>query len=324
MSNRAEIEIVIISYNTCQLVCNCIDSINKTAGNLNCEITVFDNNSSDNTIEHLTIHNPKVKLLKSDKNLGYAKSINMSVAESIADFIIVTNSDVEFHENSIEALTSFLTMNPTVGVVGPQQEFPDGTWQRSYGFIPGVKEGVYNLFGVTSLAAYFNKRLWKKGADGLLAKSVPYLDGAVLAIRRSCFNDVGGFDEDFFFYSEEADFCFRLKKSGWDVRFIPTAYVMHVRGGSSRANEAINEKYLRMQMNSKLLLVSKHFPAWHSTVYVFLQVLHFLKMYLATKIASYLTTGSVRKRQTARSETFRRLKSIWGEQLSVIMHRQGG
>jgi GT2 family glycosyltransferase len=109
------------------------------------------------------------------------------------------------------------------------------------------------------------------------------VDGAVLAVRREAFAAVGGFDEDFFFYSDESDLCARLQKAGWRVRFLPSAEVIHVRGASV-AKEDQAERFLRRMVNSQFLLASKHLPPWKVRVYARLQIGHFVRLSLTHRL----------------------------------------
>lgn len=321
-SNSLKINIIIISYNTCSLVADCIDSIKAGVSLPEVDITVFDNNSSDNTFEYISQHYPDINIIKSDKNLGYAKAVNLSVAPMTAQIFLVSNSDVLFTPNSIKVLTDFLETHPHVGIIGPQQLFPGGKWQRSYGDIPGIWEGLKNLSGCTSLLNLLKMKTWGLLPIEQSIKPVGYVDGAVFAFRREAFDAISGFNDDFFFYSEEADFCYRLRKAGWEVMFVPEARVIHLRGSSSTKLEPANEKYSRMQANSKVLFVTKHFPAWHVGVYLKLQQLHFMKKYVLSRFLGLLTTGTTKRRLMSRTETFRRLMAVWTNQ--IIQFRQNG
>jgi GT2 family glycosyltransferase len=205
-----------------------------------------------------------------------------------------------------------------IGAVGPQQIYPNRQWQRSYGVIPGIGEGLSHLLGITSFHNYLRKALWPSLKVDFKPKEVGYIDGAVMAIRRDAFDSVGGFDEDFFFYGEEADFCFRLKKAGWKIMFIPSALVMHVRGGNSTRTDKIDSKYTQMLVDSKVKLVKKHLSLTGARVYCYLQMFHSIKMNYVYSLVVAVMGKSAPRGLSRKKQIFNQLTQTWKEKTRTL------
>jgi len=269
---RENIELVVVTYNSARHIGPCVDSI-RAAGALP---VVVDNGSTDDTLEIVRARCPEAKIVALAENLGYGKALNAGLREGVGDFVILSNPDVVFPKGSVVQLVDYLKTNTQVGIAGPQQVLPDGSWQRSYGNLPGIWSGIKDATGITTLGSRTRRHLWPRRVVWHPTR-VPYLDGAVLAVRRRAFEDVGGFDEEFSFYAEEADLCARLKQAGWGVVFVPQVQVMHVRGADSTKKDA-SDRFVRMQVAAQYLLASKHLPSWKVRVYARLEVAHFARL----------------------------------------------
>lgn len=266
------ISVIIISYNCKLFVEDCIKSIIYTCYEIIPEIIVVDNNSSDGTVEHINKLYPDVKVLSNNENLGYAAAINIGVANSTGEYLILSNADVIYKQNTIYGMVEKLKSNNKVGIVGPQQLFNDGSFQRSYGYFPSIKRGLFDLFGISKLFQLLREREFSK--KNYKDYSVEYLDGAVLATSATTFNKLGGFNEDFFFYSEEVDFCFRNKISDMLNIITPKYTVTHHRGGSQE-NSGMNEKGITMLVKSESLFLDKHSTPFIKMTYLNLENIFF-------------------------------------------------
>jgi len=311
---KSEINIVVITYNSRVFIKDCLDSL-LSSDRVYCRITVMDNASTDGTAEIVKEKYQSVKLLRNMRNTGYACAVNKGVASIAGDFFIVTNADVVFHRDAIRQMVEYLMVHRDVGVVGAQQVFSDGKWQRSYGNVPGIVDSVKNLIGITTLHNWVRRFAWPRRIDAY-PKEVGYIDGAAMTIRKESYESVKGFDENFFFYGEEADFCFRLKRSGWKVVFLPSARIIHVRGGSSTKVDASMEKYLQLYVNSKLLLFKKHYPQWQFHLYIQLEKIHAQKLALIYRLIGFLLPESKRGYVSNRVIEYNLLSKIWSEQLT--------
>lgn len=300
-------EAVIVTYNSAEYIRPCLASLQKAGA----RIVIVDNSSFDETVSIIGKEFPEVRLISAKENLGYGKGLNLGIAKTSSPIILAANADTVFSEDSLQALAKFLEDHPRAGVAGPQQLFPDGSWQRSYGDIHGICEGIKTLIGVTSLAQTIH-RVLLRFSPARSSKSVGYVDGAVMMIRREAFNEIGGFDEDFPYYCEDADLCLRLRDAAWDVVHVPSVHVTHVRGGSSTKVEGYSDKYLRAQATARYQLVRKHSPGWCLWLYRQISILHARKMILIYRALQILGPASYAQHASMMALTFKR----WAAHLS--------
>lgn len=219
------ISIVIVSYNSRELLRTCLTS---TASEPAEEVVVIDNASSDGSDRMVTQDFPWVRLIR-NSNDGYGAAANLAIASCSTKYVLLLNSDTVLHPGTLQALCDYLDGHPQAAVVGPLLVNPDGTPQVSCFAFPTplqtlLRETSFSIFG-TGVPSNGSPRSDHR---------VPWVLGAALAIRRSAFDSVGGFDRSFFMYFEEVDLCFRLARSGWQTHFTPAATVTHLGGGSTR------------------------------------------------------------------------------------------
>lgn len=302
------VSVIIISYNTAALTLKCIASVRATSSG--CPIIVVDNRSPDDTVEQVIKHFPDIEIIVSPENKSYANAVNIGMHACKTDYAIVTNADVEFRESSISILTEYLVNHPKVGVAAPQQVYPNGSWQRSYGYVPGIKEGISDFLMITAAKHLLRTLCFHSFKIDRNPKYVDFVDGAILAIRLSAYNSVGGFDEEFSFYTEESDFCYRLTKAKWGVVFNPRAIVMHIRGASSGAEMNLTASTVKKLIFSKVQFIRKHCSLIEQKAYIFLEYLHFsMKMVLYKTARIFRNSPSIQTKVTF----FERISSYWKE-----------
>ncbi|MFH1051457.1 MAG: glycosyltransferase family 2 protein [bacterium] len=299
-------DIVIISYNTLNHTLECIKSINQTAKDIINLIIVVDNGSTDGTLDAIKSKYPDIKLISNNENLGYARAVNIGVKSSNSDFVIISNNDVIYPNDSIEYLLEYLIENTKVGAVGPQQLYPDGDYQYSFGDLPGTKLGLKKLFLINHFQEYLKKKNWRN--DRAITKQVPYLDGAVIATKRIAFDEVEGFDEDYFFYTEEADYCHKLKQKGWAIIHNPKALVTHFRGASDSYNglnkknhNGLNKKKYSEMISSKIKFCKKHLSFQSGKLYIICEIVYSFNMTVLWSLKSFFQKlkPTVRNHETA-------------------------
>lgn len=250
------VNIIIINYNGKQITENCINSL------LNIQfpqknIIISDNASSDNSPEYLKKLFPELKMAVNKKNLGYAGAINSGAALADKDYLILSNNDIIFQENSIQQLIGFLRNNENAGCIAPQQMFPDGAWQRSGGILPLPHKRYREYFLFSAIIDLIRSINYRFNLYDISYKS-EYIDGGVIAVRKGLFDKLDGFDEDYFFYSEEADFCYRISNFGCYNAIVPKSRVIHLRGASSD-DIKINDKALELLVTGKFKFLNKYF-----------------------------------------------------------------
>jgi hypothetical protein len=279
------------------------------------ELIVVDNGSQDDTLKIIEKEiDLDIKVIMNEKNVGYSGAINKGKRATNARLLVISNADVEFQSDTLNILVSYMYQHPDIGVLGPQQVFPDGRWQRSYGDVPGLLCSIKNLLGITSAKHFLRTLTWPWFRWDRRPCQVGYIDGAVMAIRREAFEAVGGFDENFFFYGEDVDFCMRLRKAGWKVVFHPEVRVIHVRGGSS-TKVCPDDRFLRLHVQSNVLLLKKHSPEWKVRLVLVLQLGYCRLRKFASRLLSLLPSKKVREFFRSREEVFSILSVLWAEQL---------
>lgn len=310
-------DIIIISYNTQKLTLECISSIYKTAKDNIKDIIIVDNCSTDGTLEAIKNEFPDVKLIVNSSNLGYAKAVNIGVSVSSSEFFIVSNSDVVYLENSIKLLIQFLISNPDVAVCGPRQIYPDGRYQYSYGEVPGLKFGIKKIFLLNHLAEFIEKKKWEKGIKK--PKQVAYVDGAVMVFNRKAFNSVNGFDEDYFFYTEEADFCYRVRKNKWKVVHYPESEIIHYRGATD-VNQGFSPQRLKEMVLTKILFCKKHLKFQTTKFYIISEIIYSVNMIFVWSIITiFQNSNNKGKLGKWKIEYNKLMMNIWLEVFNKLL-----
>lgn len=288
------LDFVIINYNTAELTCKCIKSIYDSYGKA--EIVVVDNASKDNSVQVISSRYPEVKIIANSINVGYAKAVNIGFKETNCELSVICNSDVEFLKDSIQITEKMMNDDKSIGIAGFNQFYPDLSPQRSYGFYPGYKQGILDMLLLTSLTAIIKKLITKLKFNKNIIIYPEYADGASLMIRSSLFKDLNGFDEDFFFFTEETDYCRRVWKSGFKVALNLNSKIIHHRG-ASRINNSFNvesEKYL---ISTKLIFIKKHSNPFEVKFFKFTQIIYFKTIsFLEAVLSIVLSDNNLKKK----------------------------
>ncbi len=300
--------LLIINYNGGQLTIDCIRSALQANTVLNFDIIVVDNNSLDNSVSEIRQAFPNVKIIENPKNLGYAGAVNIGVRATSTPYAIVSNNDVIYHNQSLSILIGFLENNQEFAAAGPQQLYPDGKWQYSFGSLPGWRVALEDLLFISSFKRFLEKIIYKIRKN---AKKVGYIDGAVMALRRSAFDSIGGFDEDYFFFTEEADYCKRLADAGFGCHYYPKARVTHFRGASYETM-ALNQKRAEMFIESKVLYCKKHLSKAETRCFITFELIHSLKMK-----SLYSALALFSKRFKLKAKTHSIFISLWNKYMKV-------
>jgi GT2 family glycosyltransferase len=223
--------VAIVSFNTREILRRCLCSLVEPTD----ELFVFDNASTDGTAEMLRADFPQVALLASERNVGYGAAANRMLAACRSEYVLLLNTDTQLEPNTLRSLQTYLDQHPRVAVVGPRLVNTDGSLQVSCFPFPSP---LFALLRATFLGALVGavpglRQRYLPAWPHDQARAVPWVVGAVLAIRRPAFSAVGGFDESFFMYAEESDLCYRLRAAGWRTDFTPVTSVTHLGGASA-------------------------------------------------------------------------------------------
>jgi len=222
------------------------------------EVIVIDNASSDGTQEHLRINYSSVNLIVNNTNAGFAKAVNRGLRKATGRVIGLINSDIIFIEDVFEKIIATMKKDEKIGIVGCKLLNHDMTIQKSaYSSYPGLLEeiveygGLSECFNRLSLPVKYSLSIEEHDTD----REVSHMKGACLFLRREIVADVGYFDERFFMYREETDFCKRTHDKGWKVYFLSSASVVHLHKVSS---EKLKDKGVKYRLSSHYMYLQKH------------------------------------------------------------------
>lgn len=233
-----DLSIIIINYNTKQFIRKCLDSLLPSGlNNLNSEIIVIDNYSSDVSADSIIRDFPKIKFIFNTMNLGFSRACNQGIREAKGRYIFILNPDTELSGGSLEVMVRFMDEHPGCGIAGPKLLTKDGKTEFSCRSFPTYSTAFFNRYSL--LTRMFPR---SKYADRYLLASqlhnsiqeIDWVSGAAMVIRRDCLNQIGKFDESFFMYCEDIDICQRAKLKGWKVFYYPHLMFTHFIGGSIR------------------------------------------------------------------------------------------
>jgi N-acetylglucosaminyl-diphospho-decaprenol L-rhamnosyltransferase len=230
----ADLSIIIVSWNTRALLLRCLMALPAATDGLRVETIVVDNGSTDGTPEAVRAQFPTVQLIEPGRNLGFAGGNNRGLAAAAGRMVCLLNPDTEPRPGALAALVACLDAQPTVGAAGPRLLNPDGS-EQAVGFrFPTLAQIALDFFalGGRFAASRLNGRYPHQPRDRAFPIDFPL--GACIVARREAVAATGPLDEGYFMYSEEVDWCRRLRAAGWEIVCLPTAEVVH-RGGQSTA-----------------------------------------------------------------------------------------
>ena len=225
-----DLSIIIVNWNTKEYLLHCIDSILQKKGSIPMEIIVIDNGSRDRSGEEVKRQFPGLRLIENGRNLGFAKAVNQGLRVSSGRYLLLLNPDTQLREGAIENLVSFMESHAEAGVAGAQLLKGDGSKQNSIANFPSLTTELLNK---NLLRRLFPKKFPGKEKDYPEPIEVDSVIGACMMVRRDVLDQVGLLDEDYFLFLEETDWCYRIKRAGWRIYYVPQAEVYHFQGKSA-------------------------------------------------------------------------------------------
>jgi GT2 family glycosyltransferase len=243
---------VIVAYNSGEFIRRCLAAVGSGQG----EVVVVDNGSPQGDADVPRDEFPDVRVIPASGNLGFGSAANAGVAATSERWVLLLNPDAWPIDDGIDRLVRFAEGRPGLGATGPLLFDADGQAQRSTIRPPlgPVQLALWAAFPGAATGAY---GMWRRATSAVRrgrVRRAEFLQGAVLLVRREAFERVGGFDESFFMYGEDADLCLRLREAGWSVELCPSARFVHVGGGSTGSDpEGMQIELLR----SWLRLIAK-------------------------------------------------------------------
>jgi GT2 family glycosyltransferase len=226
----ADLSVIIVNWNTRDLLIQCLESVFRTAGGVDLEIFVVDNGSTDGSGRAVKKRFPDVKVIENQWNIGFAGANNQALKRSGGKYLLLLNPDAQVKPNAIEALMSFMESHSRAGVAGAQLLHSNGSKQNSIANFPSLATELLNK---SLLRRLFPEKFPGKGRHYSEPIEVDSVIGACMMVRRRAAEQVGLLDEDYFLFLEETDWCYRMKQAGWEVYHVPQAEVDHLQGKSA-------------------------------------------------------------------------------------------
>ncbi|MBN1545047.1 MAG: glycosyltransferase family 2 protein [Syntrophaceae bacterium] len=283
-----DISIIIVNWNTKELLKNCLDSIVRTVRDVSYEIIVVDNGSRDGSVEMLKSVFPHVRLIENSRNLGFAAANNQGLRVMCGRYALLLNTDTVLQENAVRELFSFMESCPEAAMACGQLLNADGSKQNSIACFPTLVTLLTNtpLLEYLMPEKYPSKRHhYKRPIE------VDSGIGACLIVRKKAVDAVGELDERYFFFFEETDWAYAMKKAGWKIFHVPTAFIYHLQGQSIG-----NDVHSRISFYRSRYLF---FQKWYATPYYRLVAgIIFFRLavnWLFTSAATVITIGLIKR-----------------------------
>lgn len=236
-----DVSIVIVSWKVRELLDRCLVTLREAEPDLVAEILVVDNDSKDGTLEMLAARHPHVIAVDAGQNLGFSGGNNLGFARATGRTVLLLNPDTEVRSRAISRLLAVLDSSPDLGIVGPKILLPSGKIQlpcaRRFPTLANQAIEILGLshkFPKSRIAGHYRMSDW----DHLDERDVEAVSGCCLLVRRDLLAALGGFDESFFMYGEDLDFCWRARRRGARIRYVPSAEILHWSEQSSAQNES--------------------------------------------------------------------------------------
>jgi GT2 family glycosyltransferase len=252
---RPDVSIIIVNWNTRQMLAECLASLYASIAGATYDVWVVDNASSDGSVEMLRGEFPAVNVIANDRNVGFARANNQGIAATAGRCVLLFNSDALLTPGALEALLAVANGNPRAGIIGGCLLNPDGTFQASYTDFPSLWQEFLILTGLGRLL----RGPWFPSHGphaGEAPRLVHYVEGACMLVRREAIQAAGGLDEGYFMYAEEVDWCYAMRRHGWQVWYQPQARITHFGGGSSRQRRPEREADM---YRSRVRFFRKHY-----------------------------------------------------------------
>jgi hypothetical protein len=228
------LSVIIVSWNTRDLLVSCLDSLAAPGGAPDgTEVVVVDNASTDDSVAYVRKRYPWVILLERPSNSGFAAATNYGLARAHGAHLLLLNSDTWVQPGALAAMMEYLERHPHAGAVGADVRNPDGSPQPCAGVAPSLFSEICSVIGLDKkVRALTERRRSASPAGTHLVRD--WVLGAALMVRRAVYQTVGPLDAGYFMYSEEVDWCTRIRARGWQVGMLVGAHVCHHGGGSTR------------------------------------------------------------------------------------------
>ena len=269
-----DISVIVVSFNTKELLFCCLASIFETIKGISFEVWVVDNSSTDGTVEAIRESYPAINLIKNTRNLGFAAANNQAFKQMNGRYGLLLNTDTILTNGAVKELYNFMEANPEAGMAGGQLLNLDGSKQSSIANFPTL---LTLLCNEALLRVLMPKRFPSKRRDYVYPLRVDSCIGACLIVRKEAMDDIGFLDERYFFFLEETDWAYRMKLGGWAVYFVPTARIFHGQGRTVGGSLDARIMFYRSRYS--------FFKKWHPGSYPLFYSVIFLRLLVNTALS---------------------------------------
>ena len=290
-----QLDIVVVSYNTAEYTLRAIESVYAETDKTDFKIIMVDNDSKDNSVELIGKKFPDVEIIQTGANLGFAGGVNIGAKASDRDYVLLLNPDTVILDGAIDKLMSFAFDTPESGVWGgvtlnnDLSLNPNNARARlSFKTLLFSALGLSKLFNKSCFFNHDNYGCW----DRKSARDVDVITGCFFLTPRTLWHELEGLDETFFMYAEEADYCIRAIKKGYQPRITPEARIIH-HGGVSETN--ISGKMLKL-LKGKAELINKHAKNWEKPIHKGLLLWHVFNKTMALNLLSLIKKSKIPQR----------------------------
>jgi N-acetylglucosaminyl-diphospho-decaprenol L-rhamnosyltransferase len=228
-----ELSVIIVTWNSGRVIDKCLSALENAIGGLSfsVHVTIVDNKSSDNTIDVIREFHPNVEIIQNIKNCGFAAGVNCGIRVCNGDYIMLVNPDTIVSQEVIIGLTQWLESNHRIAGAAPRLVFSDGRLQFAGDKFWGVRSIALRQIGIPRGFALIRSVFSENCASH--RRTVDWLSGACLLLRRTALQDVGLLDEEYFLYWEDQDWCYRATARGWKLWSLGDLAVVHLHSESS-------------------------------------------------------------------------------------------
>ena len=236
MQVNLQLSIIIVSYNTKELLEDCLESIKTAAKRIESETFVVDNNSSDGTSNLVKSKFNWVKLIENKSNIGFSKANNKAIKEAKGEYILILNPDTKVGKDTFTKMINFVQSRKELAVATCRVELPNGKLDKDCRrHFPTPWRAFTHISGLSKI--FSESKIFDQYQMGYIPEyeehEVDSCIGAFMFVKKSAIKKVGLFDEDFFFYGEDLDWCWRFKQSGYKIIYTPVTKIIHYKGEAS-------------------------------------------------------------------------------------------
>lgn len=254
-----DLSVIVVNWNTKGLLRDCLQSVYTETDGITFEVVVVDNASSDGSAEMVEREFAQVTLMRNNENVGFARANNQAIKLSRGRYVLLLNSDTVVLGGALQRMVNLMDQYADAGAAGCRLVDQNGNLEYSCRSFPRPKVAFFlnpPWPSLSTAAKWFEDYLlldW----DHCTVRSVDFATAACLMVRRECIQEVGLLDESFFMMVEDVDWCYRIRKEGWRIYYVPSAEVIHIRG-ASYANDAAGRE-MRLETHKSMI----HFFARH-------------------------------------------------------------